>query len=154
MTGITPCLWFDDNLEEALAVYAGIFPDLRVETLQRTGGEDAKAFSASFEMAGQKFIAINGGPHFRFNEAVSFVIDCADQAEVDRYWDALIADGGAESRCGWLKDRFGLSWQVIPAAFHETVGGPDPEGAKRATEAMLQMTRLIVEDLRRAYAGG
>ena len=144
-TTITPFLWFDTPVTAAVEYYKSIFPDTSVEM--------ASDFMAIFTLQGQRFYALNGGPHFKFSEAVSFVIDCADQAEVDRYWDALIADGGQPSQCGWLKDRFGFSWQVVPRELMSLVGDPDPEKAKRATEAMLKMGKLDLEALRRAHAG-
>lgn len=158
MVNITPNLWFDGNAREAAEFYARIFPDSHVD-----GGMDAPADNPStpagfelivnFTLAGKQFVGINGGPHFTFNEAVSFAIDCADQAEVDYYWDALLADGGQPSQCGWLKDRFGLSWQVIPTKMGEYLGGPDPDGARRAMEAMMEMVKLDLEAMRIAYEG-
>lgn len=157
MPSITPCLWFDNNLEQAVDFYASIFPGTRLlNTAPYTEGgmgEPGTVMTGDFEILGQRFTAINGGPVFPFTEAVSFVIDCEDQAEVDHYWDRLTADGGAESQCGWLKDKFGLSWQVVPKAIYETVAGKDPEGSKRATQAMLKMKKLIVADLEKAYRG-
>ncbi|RUT35127.1 VOC family protein [Arsenicitalea aurantiaca] len=157
MSKITPFLWFNDQLEEAMDFYTGLFPDGRILKIVRHGkngmGPEGSAFTAEFELAGQRFSGINGGPHFNFNEAVSFVIDCADQAEVDRYWEALTGNGGAESQCGWCKDRFGVSWQVVPRQLHATINGPDAEGAARATQAMLKMRKIDVASLERAYAG-
>lgn len=158
MVSITPNLWFDGNAREAAEFYVSIFPDSHID-----GGMDAAADNPSteagaelivnFTLAGNKFVGINGGPHFTFSEAVSFLIDCADQAEVDYYWDALTADGGQPVQCGWLKDRFGLSWQVVPRQMGDYVGGPDPDGSRRAMEAMMQMVKLDLEGLRLAYEG-
>lgn len=151
MSKITPFLWFDSQLEEAIEFYSGIFPDVR--TISRSDGPDGRLFTGEFEIAGWRFLAMNAGPHEPFTDAVSFLIDCADQAEVDHYWDALV-EGGTPSRCGWLKDRFGISWQVTPTrALNETVWGPDPEGAQRAMAAMLASQKLVIADLEAAYRG-
>ena len=154
---ITPFLWFDNQAEEAMKLYVSVFKDSEVLSVNRMGedgpGGPAPVMTVSFRLNGQEFVALNGGPMYSFTEATSFVIDCADQAEVDYYWDALTADGGEPGRCGWLKDRFGLSWQVIPRALHECIGGPDAEGAQRAVQAMLRMNKLDVAELRQAYAG-
>jgi predicted 3-demethylubiquinone-9 3-methyltransferase (glyoxalase superfamily) len=158
---ITPFLWFDGNAEEAAAFYTSIFNDSAIgkeskyndASAEISGQPKDSVMVVEFELAGQKFIGLNGGPNFRFTEAVSFSIDCADQAEVDFYWSRLIADGGQESQCGWLKDKFGLSWQVIPRALRETVGGTDREGSKRAMEAMLKMKKIDVQKLLDAYGG-
>lgn len=152
MSKIMPCLWFDDRIDEAIAFYTGLFAAAKVHNVVRHA-PDRPAFTAVIELAGQKFMLLNGGPVFPFTEAVSFVIDCADQAEVDHFWNALVADGGAESQCGWCKDKFGLSWQVVPQKLYETVAGPDPAGAGRATQAMMKMKKLDVAELQRAYAG-
>lgn len=158
MTRIAPCLWFDGTAEAAASLYVSLFPDSRMDSINRAPADNPStdagaALTVEFTLAGLPFIGLNGGPGFPFTEAVSFSIDCADQAEVDRYWDALIADGGAPGRCGWLKDRFGVSWQVVPRQLAELLGGPDRAGAARAMQAMLEMTRLNVERLRAAYAG-
>ncbi len=158
MTSLTPNLWFDGNAEEAAAFYATVFPDGRVDFVQRSPADNPSTkagdvLMAGFTILGQSFVGINGGPHFRFSEAVSFQIGCDSQEEADRYWDVLVEGGGEHSQCGWLKDRFGLSWQVTPPGLAETVGGPDPEGARRAMEAMLEMTRLDSAALRAAYEG-
>lgn len=155
MPTITPFLWFDSQAEEAAQFYALVFPNSRVlsTTPAPDGTPDASAggvLTADFELDGVRFTALNGGPHFRFTEAVSFVIDCADQAEVDHYWNALTADGGEESQCGWLKDRFGLSWQVVPRQLNELLGDPDPGRSGRAMQAMLQMRKLDVAALQAA----
>jgi predicted 3-demethylubiquinone-9 3-methyltransferase (glyoxalase superfamily) len=158
MSKITPCLWFDGDAEDAAKLYTSLFPDSRIDTVRRSPADnpstpEGAVLTVEFTLAGQKFIGLNGGPEFNFTEAVSFTIDCEDQAEVDRYWDSLIADGGEPSQCGWLKDRFGLSWQVIPKQLNEVLSGPDPDGARRAMEAMLQMTKLDVAKLQEAYEG-
>jgi predicted 3-demethylubiquinone-9 3-methyltransferase (glyoxalase superfamily) len=143
MQKITPFLWFDAALDEVVAYYESIFPDLRVHHLS--------PMSATFEMAGQTFRALNGGQHHEFNEAVSFFIDCEDQEEIDRYWELLTAEG-TESRCGWLKDRYGLSWQVVPRALGRYLSDPDRAKADRVTQAMLQMKKIDVAALDRAAA--
>ena len=153
-TSITPCLWFDDDLEEAMDFYAGIFPRSRIGHVARYSeagpGEPGSVMAADFELDGLAFRAINGGPQFQFTEAVSFSVSCADQAEVDRYWEALLAGGGEESMCGWLKDRFGLSWQIVPDRLYELLSDPDPARAKAAAEAMLTMRRIVVADIEAA----
>jgi len=142
---ITPFLWFDNNVPEAVAFYASVFPDAKIEV--------QSDFLAIFELQGQRFYALNGGPQFRFTEAVSFFISVDTQDEVDYFWTKLIADGGEESMCGWLKDRFGLSWQVIPRKLMEYQASPDREAADRANQAMLKMRRIVIADLDRAFAG-
>ena len=158
MSKISPCLWFDGQAEEAAALYTSLFPNSRIERVNRSPGEtpsgpEGMVLTVDFTLDGEPFIALNGGPDFQFNEAVSFSIDCEDQAEVDRYWDALIADGGEPSVCGWLKDRFGVSWQVVPKVLPEYLRAADREAAKRALDAMLKMTKLDVATLREAYEG-
>lgn len=158
MTKISPCLWFDGNAEEAARLYTSLFPNSRIGKVTRSpadtpSGPEGSVLTVDFTLAGQRFIGLNGGPDFKFNEAVSFSIDCEDQAEVDRYWEALIAGGGEPSVCGWLKDRFGLSWQVVPKQLSRYLEGSDPDGARRAMEAMLKMTKLEIEPLREAYEG-
>jgi len=155
---ITPCLWFDGQAEEAAKFYTSIFPNSRIDNVARSPADNPSTpagavLTADFTLDGQKFVGLNGGPDFMFNEAISFMIDCADQAEVDRYWDALVEGGGEHSQCGWLKDRFGVSWQVVPRQLNEYLQGPDGEGARRAMEAMLKMSKLDVEKLREAYEG-
>ncbi len=156
MPTITPSLWFDDDLEEAMGFYTSVFPNSRVLGVQRYTeagpGEPGTVVSADFELDGTRFTGINGGPQFRFTEAVSFVIDCAHQAEVDHYWAAL-SERGEESQCGWLEDRYGLSWQVVPRRLVELLADPDPERARRATEAMLGMRRIVVSELEAAADG-
>jgi predicted 3-demethylubiquinone-9 3-methyltransferase (glyoxalase superfamily) len=148
---ISPCLWFDHELEEAAAFYTAIFPNSSIGHMARyteSGpGEPGTVMAGEFSLDGLTFRGINGGPEFRFTEAVSFSVTCADQAEVDHYWEALTADGGEPSVCGWLKDRFGLSWQIVPRRLYELMEDPDPARAKAATEAMLRMTRIVVAEL-------
>lgn len=150
---IQPCLWFDDDLEEAARFYTGIFPSSSIGHLSRYGeagpGEPGAVMAGEFTLDGMTFRGINGGPEFRFSEAVSFAVSCRDQSEVDYYWDSLV-DGGEESMCGWLRDRFGLSWQIVPTRLYELVGDPDPARARAATEAMLTMRRIVVADLEAA----
>jgi predicted 3-demethylubiquinone-9 3-methyltransferase (glyoxalase superfamily) len=150
---ITPNLWFDTEAEEAAEFYVSVFPNSRiVGVLHYTEAGPRPAgtvMTVEFELDGQRFIAINGGPEFTFDEAVSLQINCADQDEVDRYWERL-TDGGEEGPCGWLKDRYGLSWQVIPTALEELLADPDPARAARAMEAMFRMRKIDVAALRRA----
>lgn len=156
MTTITPCLWFDNNAEEAVTRYTSLFDDAKITNQARYPEGMPQAgllMNAEFELAGQKFIALNGGPHFAFTEAVSFLVSVETQDEVDRLWTALTADGGQESRCGWLKDRFGLSWQIVPSALGRYLSDPDPERAGRVMGAMMQMTRIVIADLDAAAAG-
>ncbi|MCX5042133.1 VOC family protein [Aldersonia sp. NBC_00410] len=154
---ITPALWYETNAEEAIAFYAGIFDDFTLISESRYGPgtpmPEGTLLSATFELAGLQFMAINGGPHDKFNDAVSFYVNCADQAEVDRYWDALTADGGAEVQCGWLKDKFGMSWQIVPVQLSEFLEQSEPEAAQRVMQAMLQMVKIDVEGLRAARDG-
>ena len=154
---ITPFLWFDDNADEAVAFYSAIFPDARVIEEQRypegAPGPTGSLMTATFELAGQRFVALNGGPAFGFTEAVSFFIRCDSAEEVDHYWEALLADGGQPSQCGWLKDKFGLSWQVVPAKLTQYLSDPDPVKAQRVMQAMLQMSKIEVSALDAAYAG-
>jgi predicted 3-demethylubiquinone-9 3-methyltransferase (glyoxalase superfamily) len=157
MQTITPCLWFDTEAEEAAVFYTSLFDDSEILEVSHYGEGTMRpagmVMTVQFRIRGQEFTALNGGPEFRFNEAISLQLDCADQAEVDRYWEGL-AKGGEEGPCGWLKDRYGLSWQVIPRRLMELVNGPDPEGAKRATQAMLATHgKLDVATLEKAYAG-
>ena len=143
MTSITPFLWFDNNVPEAVAFYKSVFPNAKVETVND--------FMASFELEGQKFNALNGGPKYKFNEAISFFISVESQEEVDYFWNRLIADGGEESKCGWLKDKFGLSWQVVPTALPKLMTDPDPKKAKAAMDAMLKMKKIVIADLQKAH---
>jgi predicted 3-demethylubiquinone-9 3-methyltransferase (glyoxalase superfamily) len=153
---IIPNLWFDTEAEEAAAFYTSVFDDSRIVNVARyteAGPREAgTVMIVEFELRGQRFVAINGGPQFKFDEAISFQIDCETQQEVDYYWERL-TEGGEESQCGWLKDRYGLSWQVTPAGMEELFAGSDPERANRAMEAMLKMRKLDIEALRRAADG-
>ena len=157
MQKITPCLWFDTEGEEAANFYTSVFPNSKILDVARYGSagprDEGTVMTVSFELDGQEFVALNGGPDFTFNEAISFSIDCEDQAEVDRYWDALIEGGGEPSQCGWLKDQFGLSWQVVPRQLNEMLQSSDGDAAKRAMEAMLKMGKLDVAKLREAFEG-
>ncbi|MCO4236583.1 VOC family protein [Pseudarthrobacter sp. MDT3-28] len=156
MRKISTCLWFENQAQEAAEFYASVFGDSRILDVSRFGeggpGQAGQVITVEFEIAGRKFMALNGGAPANFTEAVSFVVDCSDQAEVDRYWSAL-TDGGAESQCGWLKDRFGVSWQIVPSVLGSLIGGPDPEGAQRAMQAMLGMQKLDIAALQTAYDG-
>jgi predicted 3-demethylubiquinone-9 3-methyltransferase (glyoxalase superfamily) len=151
MTKITPFLWFDTEAEEAMNFYVSVFKNSKAGNVSR--GPDGKAFIVKFELDGQEFIGLNAGPQFKFNEAISMFVDCEDQAEVDELWNKLTADGGEESMCGWLKDKYGLSWQIIPKALGELMGDPDPVKAQRVTQAMLQMQKIDVARLQQAYDG-
>ena len=158
MDKITPCLWFDGQAEEAARFYTSLFPDSRIQSIDRSAadnpsGPKGSVITVEFTLAGRSYIGLNGGPDFKFNEAISLSIECDDQAEVDRYWDALIANGGEPSVCGWLKDRFGLSWQVVPRRLNEMYKSGDAAAAERAMQAMLKMTKLDIAELERAYAG-
>jgi predicted 3-demethylubiquinone-9 3-methyltransferase (glyoxalase superfamily) len=159
MTGqaLTTCLWFDTEGEEAANFYTSVFKDAKMGSISRYGEAGPRpagtVITAEFELNGQKFVALNGGPEFRFNESISFQIPCADQDEVDYYWDRL-TEGGEESDCGWLKDKYGLSWQVVPTALPELLSDPDPEKAQRAMKAMLSMKKLDIDALRAAHTGG
>lgn len=159
MSKITPCLWFDGRAEEAANFYASLLPDSRVDRVVRSpadtpSGPAGMVLLVEFTLAGQRFQGLNGGPQFPFTEAVSFTIECEDQEEVDRLWDALTADGGKPVACGWLKDRYGLAWQIVPKAMLRMLGGNDPAATKRAFEAMTKMVKLDVAELERAYRGG
>ncbi len=155
---LTTCLWFDGRAREAANYYVETFPDSKLKNnwitpVETPGNAPETEVTVDFEMFGQQFIALNGGPIFKFSEAVSFVIPCKDQGEVDHYWNKLIGDGGEPSQCGWLKDKFGLSWQVVPNEMGQYIGGSDPEGAKRAVQAMLEMTKIDLGKLKEAYEG-
>lgn len=154
---VTPFLWFDGQAEAAARFYVSLFPDSRVESVTRSpadtpGGPAGMVLTVEFVLSGVRFIALNGGPQFPFTEAVSLQIACEDQAEVDHLWSAL-AEGGSEGQCGWLKDRWGLSWQVVPNRLHQLLADSDPDRARRATEAMLTMKRIVVSELERAADG-
>ena len=151
MLTITPFLWFDTQAEEAMNFYASIFPDSKIVAVNRAG---ERVISVTFELQGQKFIGLNAGPHFKFNEAVSFFVGCETQTEIDELWDKLIAGGGEPSRCGWLKDKFGLSWQIIPNSLGPLMsGGGDAARGQRVTSAMLLMSKLEIAELEAAYEG-
>ncbi len=154
---VTPFIWFEDQAEAAANFYVSLFANSRLVEVARWGEgapfPKGSAMSASFELDGREFIAFNGGPHFKLSEVFSMFVRCEDQAEVDRYWNALIADGGAPSRCGWLKDKFGLSWQIVPQALGRLLGDADSAKAARAMQAMMRMTRIDVAELERAAAG-
>ncbi len=158
MSKITPCLWFDGEAEEAANFYVSLLPDSKIEVVQRNnvdspGGKAGTVLVVEFTLGGQRFMALNGGMRFEYTHAVSFKIDCAEQAEVDRLWDALLANGGQAERCGWLKDRYGLSWQIVPTALPKYLGGADRAGAQRAMKAMLGMVKLDIAGLKKAYEG-
>ena len=150
MPTITPFLWFDTQAEEAMNFYASIFKRSKVVSVSRA---QDKVMSVVFELEGQKFIALNAGPHFKFNEAVSFFVGCETQEEIDDFWSKLIAGGGAPSQCGWLKDKFGLSWQIVPNSLGRMLGDSDPVKSKRVLDTMLQMEKLDLRRLEQAYDG-
>jgi predicted 3-demethylubiquinone-9 3-methyltransferase (glyoxalase superfamily) len=156
VTTIMPSLWFNNRIDDAIKFYTATFKDAKVHHVARQDPNGA-AFTATIELAGQKFFMLNGsGPaesQFPFSEAVSFMVECDGQAEVDHFWNSFVDNGGEESMCGWCKDQFGLSWQIVPKQMYSTVMGADPAGARRATDAMLKMRKLIVGDLEKAYAG-
>ena len=152
MKKITPFLWFDNQAEEAMNFYASVFKNSRV--LGVTPGPNGTAQSVNFELEGQEFIGLNAGPQLKFNEAISFFVSCKTQEEVDELWEKLTADGGEESRCGWLKDKYGLSWQIIPTALGELLGDLDPEKAGRVLQAMLTMNKIDIQGLKQAYEQG
>lgn len=156
MQKITPFLWFDNQAEEAANFYVSIFKNSKILNVSRYGEAGPQpagtVLTVTFQLEGMEFTALNGGPHFKFTEAISLYVDCASQAEVDTLWEKL-TDGGEESQCGWLKDKYGLSWQIVPARLIELMHDEDPEKARRVTEAMLQMRKIDVEKLEQAYAG-
>ncbi len=157
MQKVTPCLWFDGQAEEAATFYTSLLPDSRVDRVVRSpadtpSGSAGTVLLVEFTLAGNRFTGLNGGPQFPFTEAISLQIDCEDQAEADRLWDAL-CEGGTPSRCGWLKDRYGLSWQIVPTRLTELLADPDPDRARRAMEAMLPMSRLDIAAIERAADG-
>ncbi|MDO8726676.1 MAG: VOC family protein [Candidatus Methanoperedens sp.] len=161
MQKITPCLWFDNKAEEAANFYTSIFKNSKISNSTRYGKEgyeihgkkEGTVMTMDFEIEGQKFLALNGGPEFKFNEAISFIVTCKTQKEVDYYWEKLTADGGQESVCGWLKDKYGVSWQIVPEMTDKLVGDPTSEKSQRAMKAMLQMKKIDIEGLKRAYDG-
>ena len=155
MSKITPWLWFDTEGEEAAEFYASIFPNSKITEISRYGlagpRPEGTVMTVAFELDGQELVALNGGPDFKFNEAVSFLVSCKDQEEVDWYWNRL-SEGGEQGPCGWLKDRYGLSWQIIPTALDELLGDPDREKAQRVMQAMLGMGKIEIQGLERAAA--
>jgi predicted 3-demethylubiquinone-9 3-methyltransferase (glyoxalase superfamily) len=156
MQKINPFLWFDNQAEEAANFYTSLFENSKIVDIARYGeaghGEPGTVMTVSFELDGQRFVALNGGPEFQFTEAVSFLVNCETQEEVDELWEKL-SEGGEKGPCGWLKDRYGLSWQVVPTALGELMSDPDPERSQRVVKAMLQMSKIEIEPLQRAYEG-
>jgi predicted 3-demethylubiquinone-9 3-methyltransferase (glyoxalase superfamily) len=159
---ITPCLWFDDQAEEAAGFYVAIFPNSKITQIARYGKAgfeihrrpEGSVMTVAFELNGHAFTALNGGPVFMFNEAISFQVDCQTQEEVDHYWDGLSAGGDEKAQqCGWLKDKYGVSWQVVPRVLRELIGDTDPEKSARAMQAMLQMKKLNISELQRVARG-
>ncbi len=157
MQKITPFLWFDNNAEEAMQLYVSIFKNSKIGTVSRYGdagpGPKGSVMLATFELEGQQFMALNGGPHYKLSPAISLYVDCKTQEEVDELWAKLTADGGKEDHCGWLKDKFGLSWQIIPTVLGEMLSDKDPEKSQRVMKAMLQMGKIDIEVLKQAYEG-
>ena len=151
MQKITTFLWFDGNAEEAMKFYVSIFKNSKI--LSTMPGPDGKVMAGTFQLEGQQFMALNGGPQYKFTEATSLFVSCETQAEVDELWNKLTADGGAESRCGWLKDKYGLSWQIIPSALGRFLGDKDRAKAGRAMQVMLQMKKLDIAKLQKAFDG-
>src|SRR5215217_2873073 len=156
MQKITPFLWFDNNAEEAMNFYVSVFKNSKILNVARYGdagpGPKGTVMTADFQLDGQEFVALNAGPRFKFTEAISFVVACESQEEVDYFWERL-SEGGETSRCGWLKDKFGLWWQVTPTVLSKLIGDKDPEKSKRVMEAMMQMDKIDIEPLQRAYEG-
>ena len=157
MDKISPCLWFDAKAEEAARFYTSLFPNSRINSIDRSPGETPSGpkdmvLTVNFTLDGHTYIALNGGPDFTFNEAISLSIDCEDQAEVDRYWNALL-EGGKPEACGWLKDRYGVSWQIVPTVMFKMMADPDRAKAKRATDAMLTMVKFDIATLKAAFEG-
>jgi len=155
---MTTCLWFNGNAREAATFYTSIFPnsslsDNWIAPTDTPGNQQGEEIVVNFRIFGQNFIGLNGGPQFPHSEAISFQIPCANQTEIDQYWKILTADGGQESQCGWLKDKFGISWQVTSPEMMKYLGGSDSEGSQRATKAMLGMKKIILEDMKKAYEG-
>jgi predicted 3-demethylubiquinone-9 3-methyltransferase (glyoxalase superfamily) len=154
MQKITPFLWFDHQAEEAAGFYAAVFPNSKIVKVVRYGaggpGPAGSVMTVEFQLEGQTFVALNGGPHLKFTEAISFVVNCRTQDEVDSYWEKLSA-GGGEVQCGWIKDKFGLSWQIVPTVLPELLSDPDPEKSQRVMKAMLTMKKLDIRALRQAY---
>jgi predicted 3-demethylubiquinone-9 3-methyltransferase (glyoxalase superfamily) len=159
MSKIAPCLWFADEAEEAAKFYVSLLPDSRIDkvvhgAIDTPGVKAGSVLVVEFTLAGQEFMALNGGQRMEYTHAISFKIDCADQAEVDRLWDSLTSSGGAPVQCGWLRDRYGVSWQIVPQVLPKLLGGPDQAGAKRAMQAMMKMVKLDIAALQKAYDGG
>ena len=156
MQKITPFLWFDDDAEEAMRFYVSIFKNSKVVSVSRYGdegpGPKGAVMTATFQLDGQEFIALNGGPHFKFTEAISFFVSCKTQEEVDELWEKL-SEGGEKGRCGWLKDKYGLSWQIVPTVLGEMLRDEDPEKSRRVMKAMLQMDKIDIKTLKQAYEG-
>jgi predicted 3-demethylubiquinone-9 3-methyltransferase (glyoxalase superfamily) len=155
---IAPCLWFDGNAEDAARFYAQTFPDSRIDAINRSpsdypAGKEGDALTVEFTVLGMPFLGLNGGPHFSFDEAISFQIYTDDQAETDRYWHAIVDAGGSESDCGWCKDRFGLSWQIVPRALMDAIKSSDRAAAKRAMDAMMQMKKIDIATIEAAVRG-
>ena len=158
MTRITPCLWYDGNAEEAANLYASIFPDSSIDAVHRApadypSGKSGDVLTVDFTVMGMRFLGLNGGPMFKFDEAVSFIIHTQDQEETDRYWDAILASGGKPSACGWISDRFGLRWQITPQRLLDMMTSPDKAASKRAMEAMMGMVKIDIAALERAFSG-
>ncbi len=155
---IAPCLWFDGNAEDAAGFYARTFPDSRIDAVHRSpsdypNGKEGDVLTVEFTVLGMPFLGLNGGPEFTFDEAISFQVYTDDQAETDRYWDAIVNDGGSENACGWCTDRFGLSWQIVPRALMDAIGSSDRAAAKRAMEAMMQMKKIDIATIEAAVRG-
>mgnify|MGYP001488283063 CR=1 FL=1 len=154
-TKITLCLWFDFNAEEAIHFYTSVFKNSRIVKKSYYGDNmpvpKGTLLTATFELEGQSLIALNGGPHFKFNEAISLMVSCENQAEVDELWDKLIADGGSPSQCGWLKDKFGLSWQIVPVQLEKLMSDKDAKKAGAVAQALFKMSKIIIADLEQAY---
>jgi predicted 3-demethylubiquinone-9 3-methyltransferase (glyoxalase superfamily) len=158
MSKIKPCLWYTGQAEEAARFYVSLMPDSRIDHIQKNvvdtpGGKAGTVLLVEFTLGGQRFMALNGGPGPQHSYAISFAIECADQAEIDRLWAAMTADGGKEVQCGWLTDRYGISWQIVPKALPKLIGDPDPAKAARVMAALLEMVKLDIAELERAYEG-
>lgn len=158
MDKIIPCLWFDGQAEDAANFYVSLFPDSRVDAVHRApadypSGAAGGVLTVQFTLAGRSYLGLNGGPQFRFTEAVSLQIDCEDQAEVDRLWDAIADNGGEPGPCGWIKDRWGLSWQVVPRRLTQMIASPDQAAGARAMQAMMTMGKIDIAQLEKAFAG-
>jgi predicted 3-demethylubiquinone-9 3-methyltransferase (glyoxalase superfamily) len=159
MSKIAPCLWFDGEAEEAAKFYVSLLPGSRIDNIQKNtidspAGKAGSVLVVQFTLAGQEYMALNGGRRFEYTHAISFKIDCADQAEVDRLWDGLSSNGGSVEQCGWLRDRYGVFWQIVPSVLPKLLGGSDSTGAQRAMQAMMKMVKLDIAALQKAYDGG